>query len=173
MIFEILDQDSPYEIFVRNLVAMDGATDTELVLIDDRGCPAETSIMSELRKSKDSDKILISNFDAFRFPSSDMVQFRALVTPCMPKCEPVQCDILDYTGQTKTVDSYGRRKRRSTSPNNLMSLLTHSNNVRHRRNTEPEEVLVVQTLRIVDRYGKRKELAKAQQVNNSITKIVV
>ena len=74
MVFEILDQDSPYEIFVRNLVAMDGATDTELVLIDDRGCPAETSIMSELRKSKDSDKILISNFDAFRFPSSDMVQ---------------------------------------------------------------------------------------------------
>ena len=69
-------QDSPYEIFVRNLIAMDGATDTELVLIDDRGCPAETSIMSELRKSKDSDKILVSNFDAFRFPSSDMVQVK-------------------------------------------------------------------------------------------------
>jgi hypothetical protein len=67
-------KDSPYEIFVRNLVAMDGATNTELVLIDDRGCPAETSIMSELRKSKDSEKILISSFDAFRFPSSDMVQ---------------------------------------------------------------------------------------------------
>ena len=91
----------------------------------------------------------------------------------MPKCEPVQCDILDYTGQTKTVDSYGRRKKRSSNnnyleqnnkntPNNLMSLLTHSNNVRHRRNTEPEEVMVVQTLRIVDRYGKRKDQVKAQ-----------
>lgn len=79
----------------------------------------------------------------------------------MPKCEPVQCDILDYTGQTKTVDSYGRRKKRSQdqslSANNLMALLTH----RHRRNTEPEEVMVVQTLRIVDRYGKRKEQPKA------------
>lgn len=59
---------------MRNLIAMDGATSTELVLIDDRGCPAETSIMSELRKSKDSEKILMSSFDAFRFPSSDMVQ---------------------------------------------------------------------------------------------------
>ena len=86
----------------------------------------------------------------------------------MPKCEPVQCDILDYTGQTKTVDSYGKRKRRNTSnnPTNLMSLLTHTSNVRQRRNTEPEEVLVVQTLRIVDRYGKRKELPKVQ-VNNA------
>ena len=41
------------------------------------------------------------NFPIFsRFPSSDMVEFRALVTPCMPTCEPVQCDVLDYTGQT-------------------------------------------------------------------------
>ena len=81
----------------------------------------------------------------------------------MPKCEPVQCDVLDYTGQTKTVDSYGRRKKRTASTdvmsaNNLMTFLTH----RHRRNTEPEEVMVVQTLRIVDRYGKRKEQSKAQ-----------
>jgi len=170
MVFEILDQDSPYEIFVRNLVAMDGATDTELVLIDERGCPAETSIMSELRKSKDSDKILISNFDAFRFPSSDMVQFRALVTPCMPTCEPVKCDILDYTGQTKTVDSYGRKKR-SAPAATLLSLLTHhSTNVRSRRNSEPEDVLVVQTLRIVDRYGKRADAkvkpTESRRLNN-------
>jgi hypothetical protein len=40
-----------------------------------------------------------------------MVQFRAMVTPCMPTCEPVQCDIMDYTGQARTVDSYGRKKR--------------------------------------------------------------
>jgi hypothetical protein len=167
MVFEILDQDSPYEIFVRNLVAVDGATDTELVLIDERGCPAETSIMSELRKSKDSDKVLISNFDAFRFPSSDMVQFRALVTPCMPTCEPVKCDILDYTGQTKTVDSYGRKRRsvRSAPATNLLSLLTHKTNVRQRRDTEPEDVLVVQTLRIVDRYGRRTD-AKVQPTEN-------
>ena len=80
MIFEILDTDSPYEIFVRDLVAVDGATDIELVLIDDRGCPVEPSIMSELRKSEQSEKMLESSFDAFRFPSSQMVQFRAMVS---------------------------------------------------------------------------------------------
>ncbi len=93
-----------------------------------------------------SEKILISKFDAFRFPASDMVQFRALVTPCMPKCEPVVCDVLDYTGQTRQVDSYGRKKRWTTNP------LTQS---RQKRESDPEEVLVVQTLRIVDRYGRR------------------
>ena len=80
MIFEILDTDSPYEIFVRDLVAVDGATDIELLLIDDRGCPVEPSIMSELRKSEESEKMLESSFDAFRFPSSQMVQFRAMVS---------------------------------------------------------------------------------------------
>ena len=57
--------------------------------------------------------------DFFRFPSSDMVEFRALVTPCMPTCEPVQCDVLDYTGQTRTVDSYGKRRRRRSANNGL------------------------------------------------------
>ncbi len=51
MIFEIIDPESPYEIFVRDLVALDGATENELTLIDSRGCPAEPTIMSELKKS--------------------------------------------------------------------------------------------------------------------------
>ena len=68
LIFEILDPESPYEIFVRDLIALDGATDAELTLIDDRGCPADPTIMSELKKSPASDKILVSRFDAFRFP---------------------------------------------------------------------------------------------------------
>ena len=68
LIFEILDPDSPYEIFVRDLIALDGATDAELTLIDERGCPADPTIMSELKKSLSSDKILVSRFDAFRFP---------------------------------------------------------------------------------------------------------
>ena len=148
MVFEILDNDSPYEIFVRDLIAVDGATDTELTLIDGRGCPVEPTIMSELRKSSQSPKILISSFDAFRFPSSDVVQFRALITPCMPTCAPVQCDILDYTGQTRSVESYGRKKRA------LDMWVPASKRVK--RMTEPEEVMLMQTLRIVDRYGRRR-----------------
>ena len=160
MIFEILDVDSPYEIFVRDLIAMDGATDTELLLIDERGCPVEPTIMSELRKSDQSPKILISNFDAFRFPSSDMVQFRALVTPCMPVCAPVQCDVLDYTGQTRSVDSYGRKKRwlaDKSEPETLLSLLSGNTQLsRQKRMSRPEDVMVLQTLHIVDKIGRRR-----------------
>merc|ERR1712045_817609 len=66
-----------------------------------------------------------------------------MITPCLPKCEPVKCDVLDYTGQTKAVDSFGRKKR------SVME--------RVKRATNPDEVLVVQSLRIVDRYGKREK----------------
>ncbi len=156
MVFEILDADSPYEIFVRDLVAMDGATDTELLLIDERGCPADPSIMSELRKSEATDKTLESSFDAFRFPTSQVVQFRAMVTPCMPKCEPVQCDIRDYTGQSRTVDSYGRKKRE------LATILD-----RTKRMAGMEETLVVSSLQIVDRLGHRQQ-NRLQQRPNSV-----
>ena len=44
--FEIADFDSPYEIFVRELVALDGRDSTEIMLIDEDGCPTDTSIMS-------------------------------------------------------------------------------------------------------------------------------
>ena len=100
------------------------------------------SIMSELKKSQNSDKILVSKFDAFRFPSSDMVQFRAMVTPCMPTCPPVTCDVLDYTGQNRQVESYGRKKRWLEPINRV------------KRSSEPDEVLVVQSLRIVDKSQK-------------------
>lgn len=166
MVWEILDLESPYEIFVRELVAMDGSTDTELLLIDERGCPTDASIMGEIYHRSDSDKISLSNFDAFRFPTSDVVQFRAMITPCLPKCEPVQCDVLDYTGQTKNVDSFGRKKR---SAGNRTEVDLFGNQKRTKRAAAPEEMLVVQQLKIVDRYGKREEKKKellAQQARD-------
>ena len=54
---------------------------------------------------------MISNFDAFKFPTSEVVQFRAHVTPCMPTCEPVECTNENYYGEPTTVTSYGRKKR--------------------------------------------------------------
>jgi len=157
LIFEIIDPDSPYEIFVRDLVALDGATDVELTLIDSRGCPADPTIMSELKKSANSDKILVSKFDAFRFPSSDMVQFRAMVTPCMPTCPPVTCDVLDYTGQSRQVESYGRKKRWLEPIDRV------------KRSSEPDEVLVVQTLRIVDKNQKKALPALPRTLEGNVT----
>lgn len=109
--FEIMDPQSPYEIFVRELVAMDGSDNGEIVLIDANGCPTDHFIMGPIYKSALSGKILLSHFDAFKFPSSEVVQFRALVTPCMPTCEPVQCDQEDLSGELRSLISFGRKRR--------------------------------------------------------------
>ena len=69
------------------------------------GCPTDSSIMQSMT-TVGSAKILQANFDAFKFPSSPLVQFRALVTPCMPRCDPVRCE-----DRGTFFSSFGRRKR--------------------------------------------------------------
>lgn len=111
--FHILDKDTSYEIFVRELVAMDGVDSSEILLIDSIGCPTDPTIMGPITtvlKPK-TPKILEAPFDAFKFPTSDVVQFKALVTPCLPTCEPVNCSVENYYGIVRKVESYGRRKR--------------------------------------------------------------
>ena len=80
-------------------------------------------------------QILLSHFDAFKFPSSEVVQFRALVTPCMPSCEPVQCDQEESTGELRSVISYGRRRRRRSASQTR------------------EDLLLVQSIQITDKFG--------------------
>ncbi|XP_011302321.1 uncharacterized protein neo [Fopius arisanus] len=135
--FQILDPNSPYEIFVRELVAMDGIDSNEIVLIDSEGCPTDHLIMGPLYKSSNTGKILLSHFDAFKFPSSEVVQFRALVTPCMPSCEPVQCDQEESTGELRSVISFGRRRRRRHTTTQ----------------TSREDLLLVQSIQITDKFG--------------------
>lgn len=55
--FEIMDKNSPYEIFVRELVAMDGVDSSEIVLIDSNGCPTDHFIMGPIYKSSESGKV--------------------------------------------------------------------------------------------------------------------
>ena len=90
-----------------------------------------------------------------------MVQFRAMVTPCMPTCEPAKCDIMDYTGQSRTVDSYGRKKR-------WLEPLSNSLATRTKRMAEPEEMLVIQTLRILDK-NQLKRMAKKNSTSQPIS----
>ncbi|XP_037943271.1 uncharacterized protein LOC119676115, partial [Teleopsis dalmanni] len=156
--FEILDEQSPYEIFVRELVAMDGGDNAEITLIDSRGCPTDHFIMGPINKSSLSGKVLLSHFDAFKFPSSEVVQFRALVTPCMPTCEPVQCDQDDFSAELKSLTSYGRRRRRS-----LNATETFIGNTRQRSRRETtkkpsqDDMLLVQSIQITDKFGFDKQ----------------
>ncbi|XP_060845041.1 uncharacterized protein LOC132924638 [Rhopalosiphum padi] len=114
--FHILDDRSPYEIFVRELIALDGVDTSEILLIDADGCPTDPAIMGPISAVDTGGggtvKILEAPFDAFKFPTSDIVQFKALVTPCLPKCEPINCNVVGHNGAVRRADSFGRRRRR-------------------------------------------------------------
>ncbi|KAH8417434.1 hypothetical protein KR222_004114 [Zaprionus bogoriensis] len=152
--FEIVDANSPYEIFVRELVAMDGTDSAEITLIDANGCPTDQYIMSAMQKMASNRKVLLSQFDAFKFPSSELVQFRALVTPCIPRCEPVICDN-DENGELKSLLSYGRRKRSVLNGTDGVELAIKSErqkrDVSHQ--TTDENILLVQSIQITDKFA--------------------
>lgn len=74
------------------------------------------AIMTSVSKFSKTSKRLRTTFEAFKFPASDMVQFRALITPCLSSCKPVQCNLLNTeTGVNQEFISYGRRRKRSMS----------------------------------------------------------
>lgn len=137
--FRIVDQNTPYEIFVRELIAFDGVDSSEILLIDSNGCPTDPTIMGAINSiiRQGEPQVLEAPFDAFKFPTSDVVQFKALVTPCLPTCEPVSCTLEDYFGTSKDVASFGRRKREISS------------NV--------EEEVVMQSIRITDKFTFSKQ----------------
>ena len=68
--------------------------------------------MGTLREVNGSGQVLQADFDAFKFPTSDVVQFRALVTPCIPRCDPVDCRVTDYYGREREVTSHGKKRKR-------------------------------------------------------------
>jgi len=151
--FEIVDKSSPYEILVRELVAVDGVDSSEILLIDSQGCPTDASIMGVVSRINGNGQQLEAPFDAFKFPSSDVVQFRALVTPCVPACEPINCNIVNpETGLNKEASSYGRRRRSVSrsrrSPRNS-PLFPPGRNSTLATN---EEVVVVGAIKITDTF---------------------
>ncbi|XP_046865368.1 uncharacterized protein LOC6647167 [Drosophila willistoni] len=156
--FEIVDEQSPYEIFIRELVAMDGVDNSEITLIDSNGCPTDHFIMGPVYKGSVSGKVLLSNFDAFKFPSSEVVQFRALVTPCMPSCEPVQCDQEDTSGEFRSLLSYGRRRRSINE-----TAIRTRRAVEMPSKTSPGDMLLVQSIQITDKFGFEQQKQQSRQ----------
>ena len=157
--FEILDLQSPYEISVRDLVAKDGNDQAEITLLDSLGCPTEGQIMGPLLQSPNNPKILVANFDAFKFPTSEVVQFRAHVTPCMPTCEPIECVYKNYYGGDNTrITSYGRKKRNAMTTSKHHNPLLNPNLPRKPRNlniVEGSKMLVTQAFVVSDKFNKK------------------
>ncbi|KAJ8894681.1 hypothetical protein PR048_007346 [Dryococelus australis] len=50
--FEVLDKESPFEIFVRDLVALDGMDSHEIALIDSDGCPTNADILGPIYQAE-------------------------------------------------------------------------------------------------------------------------
>lgn len=120
---------------------MDGVDGAEIILIDSRGCPTDPSIMGPVGQIDGSGKQLQAFFEAFKFPTNDVVQFQALVTPCLPSCAPVDCSLPadPSTAGMFHAKSFGR-KRRAASWNHKIN------------KTEPENLLVINSIRIADRF---------------------
>ncbi|CAG0881310.1 unnamed protein product [Darwinula stevensoni] len=184
LVFEI--SDNRYDLMVTKLYALDGIDALEIPLIDDEGCPTETFIMGPIEryekntdddgeeKKQDASKkrfqILETKFEAFKFPVSDIVSFRALVTPCVHSCPPVTCDVLDFNGGTARIQSYGRRKR---SP--VQDFL------RKKRSTKDDDLFVIQSITISDKYGRSRSnrrlggdaVATGDSLNTTVTEVTI
>ena len=109
--------------------------------------------MAEVQEIDGNGQMLHANFDAFKFPTSDVVQFRALVTPCIPRCDPVRCGITDYLGQSHNIKSYGRRSRRKRSDLHADNpLLTYTQRPNSRSMLTPVELKVTSAIHISDKF---------------------
>lgn len=130
ILIEVTNKSSPYDIFLRDLVAFDSEGVDEIQLIDARGCPVEPNIMGPVHKIRNRPPKLSAPFSAFKFPTSETVQFRTLVSLCIPKCEPVNCEVSDGY-EVDMMESRGRRRRRDVNRSNKKDiLLSHKLQVR-------------------------------------------
>jgi hypothetical protein len=158
---------------------MDGVDGSEIMLLDGEGCPTDQRIMGALNRASDDQKALVAHFDAFKFPTSEIVQFRALVTPCLPSCQPVICPVQDGTGLLQEIPSLGKRKRRmlmnasyedpssnelDSANNRFPSSMVYSERYRRDISSEQknevmpqEEMLLVRSIHISDRFGPDKK----------------
>jgi hypothetical protein len=97
-----IDQESAFGLFARKLEAR---TDNgELMnLVDDSGCPVNELIFRALQLEETS-RALYTDFKAFRFPSTPIVNFIATVQFCQDICEPVCAHFIYFILTARTVN---------------------------------------------------------------------
>lgn len=122
-------------------MAVDGVDASDILLVDSIGCPTDINIIGFVNKVEKSGKRYLEvPFEAFKFPTSDMVQFRALVTPCLTGCEPVTCAAQGQDGKLQQKDSYGKRRRRRSI-------------AKEEPVVDDNELVMTQAIRITDSFG--------------------
>ena len=89
---EIPDQ-TPYGIFARSCVAMAKDSRSTFAIIDEDGCPIDTSIFPRFVPDGNA---LVSNYEAFRFTESYGVIFQCNVKYCLGPCPPVMRQSFEF-----------------------------------------------------------------------------
>ena len=92
-----MSDETTYGIFVRNLIAKDISNRTNnFTLIDNKGCPVQLKMMSEVRTLGDGKKSLESYLEAFTFTGGTWLVIEAEVETCLDKCRPVSIKLFSY-----------------------------------------------------------------------------
>lgn len=112
--------------------------------------PNPTTTTIEISIASFRSKQLEASFEAFKFPTTNLVQFRAIVTPCLGECAPAQCVVQGADGARRSLISHGRRRRRSV----------------HRKpiSSAEEPLVVIQTIQISDNFESK--IAKERGSHN-------
>ncbi|XP_039287153.1 uncharacterized protein LOC111060077 [Nilaparvata lugens] len=104
MVLAIKDDDSKFDMLVRNCMAHDGKR-APIQLVDRQGCVTRPKLMSRFTKIKNfgasASVLSYAHFQAFKFPDSMEVHFQCTIQICRYQC-PDQCS----SGHVEA-DSYG------------------------------------------------------------------
>ncbi|KAA0199830.1 hypothetical protein HAZT_HAZT009712 [Hyalella azteca] len=116
MVLAIKDDDSKFDMMVRNCMAHDGKR-APIQLVDQRGCITRPKLMSRFTKIKDfgasASVLSYAHFQAFKFPDSMEVHFQCTIQICRYQC-PEQCSeglSHGYSGGIASAPRDHRRKR--------------------------------------------------------------
>lgn len=114
MVLAIKDDDSKFDMLVRNCMAHDGKR-APIQLVDQKGCIIRPKLISRFTKIKNfgasASVLSYAHFQAFKFPDSMEVHFQCTIQICRYHC-PNQCaeqtSLLELENHARQPDgSYG------------------------------------------------------------------
>lgn len=99
--------NGPYDITAGHLVASSASGDASYLLLNEVGCPTDSTTFPALTKDPLDGRSLIATFTAFKFPNSQIVRFNVIVRFCLQKCTPTVCngDKLSYGKRKRSIES--------------------------------------------------------------------
>lgn len=110
MVLAIKDDESKFDMLVRNCVAHDGKR-APIQLVDQHGCVVRPKIMSRFQKIKNfgpsASVVSFAYFQAFKFPDSMNVHFQCVIQVCRYNCPEPKCGGHGLAGLGGLSSEYG------------------------------------------------------------------